>query len=96
MVRVAWVGINGVYEVDDGWIVALELVAWSRAEFEDFASSGVDQGLDTGCVFIRDKAVGCGMRVSMFVRGWVEDVEVTIRDEKFRCGGVSNSLGIRK
>jgi hypothetical protein len=53
------VGVNGVYELYEGWIVALDLVAWSGAEFEDFALSGADKGGDTGGVFIGDKAVGC-------------------------------------
>jgi hypothetical protein len=53
------VGVNGVYEVYEGWIVAVDLVAWSGAEFEDFALSGADKGGDTGGVFIGDKAVGC-------------------------------------
>jgi len=34
------------------------LVAWSRAEFEDFALSGAEKGGDTGGVFKGDKAVG--------------------------------------
>jgi hypothetical protein len=53
------VGVNGVYELYEGWIVALDLVAWSGAEFEDFALSGADKGGDTGGVFICDKAIGC-------------------------------------
>jgi hypothetical protein len=53
------VGVNGVYELYKGWIVALDLVAWSGAEFEDFALSRTNKGGDTGGVFIGDKAVGC-------------------------------------
>jgi hypothetical protein len=53
------VGVNGVYEVYEGWIVALQLIAWSRPEFEDFALSGVDKRLDNGGIFKGDKAVGC-------------------------------------
>ena len=53
------VGVNGVYEVYEGWIVAVDLVAWSGAEFEDFALSGADKGGDRGGVFIGDKVVGC-------------------------------------
>jgi hypothetical protein len=53
------VGVNGVYEVYKGWIVAVDLVAWSGPEFEDFALSGADKGGDRGGVFISDKAVGC-------------------------------------
>lgn len=53
------VWVNGVYEVYEGWIVALDLVAWSRAEFENFALSGADKGGDSGGVFIGDKAGGC-------------------------------------
>ena len=53
------VGVNGVYELYEGWIVALDLVAWSGAEFEDFALRGADKGGDTSGVFIGDKAVGC-------------------------------------
>ena len=53
------VGVNGVYELYEGWIVALDLVAWSGAEFEDFALSGADKGGDTGGVFKGDKTVGC-------------------------------------
>jgi hypothetical protein len=52
-------GFNGVYEVYEGWIVAVDLVAWSGAEFEDFALSGADKGGDRGGVFIGDKAVSC-------------------------------------
>lgn len=44
------VGVNGVYEVYKGWIVAVNLVAWSRAEFENFALSRVDEGGDNGGV----------------------------------------------
>ena len=44
------VGFNSVYEVYEGWIVAVDLVAWSRDQFEDFALSGVDKGGDTGGV----------------------------------------------
>jgi hypothetical protein len=53
------VGVNGIYEVYEGWIIAVDLVAWSRPEFEDFALSGADKGGDRGGVFIGDKAVGC-------------------------------------
>jgi len=53
------VGVNGVYELYEGWVVALDLVAWSGAEFEDFAVSGADKGRDTGGVFKGDKAVSC-------------------------------------
>ena len=37
----------------------MDLVAWSGAEFEDFALSGADKGGDRSSVFIGDKAVGC-------------------------------------
>jgi hypothetical protein len=37
----------------------VNLVAWSGAEFEDFALSEADKGGDRGGVFIGDKAVGC-------------------------------------
>jgi hypothetical protein len=53
------VGVNGVYEVYEGWIVAVDLVAWSGAEFENFALSGANKGGDRSGVFIGDKAVGC-------------------------------------
>lgn len=53
------VGVNGVNEVYEGWIVAVDLVAWSRAEFEDFALSGADKGGYRGVVFIGYKVVGC-------------------------------------
>jgi hypothetical protein len=53
------VGVNGVNEVYEGWIVAMDLVAWSRAEFEDFALSGADKGGYRGVVFIGYKVVGC-------------------------------------
>jgi hypothetical protein len=53
------VRVNGVYKVYEGWIVAVDLVAWSGAEFEDFALSGADKGGDSGGVFIGDKAIGC-------------------------------------
>jgi hypothetical protein len=53
------VRVNGVYEVYEGWIVAVDLVTWSGAEFEDFALSGADKGGDRGGVFIGDKAIGC-------------------------------------
>ena len=53
------VGVNGVYEVYEGLIVAVDLVAWSGAEFEDFALSGADKRGDRCSVFIGDKAVGC-------------------------------------
>jgi hypothetical protein len=53
-----WAGVNGVYEVYEGWIVAVDLVAWPRAEFEDLAVSGADEGGDTGVVFIGDEAAG--------------------------------------
>jgi hypothetical protein len=52
------VGVNGIYEVYEGWIVAVGLVAWSGAEFENFALSGVDKGGDNGGVFIGDESVG--------------------------------------
>jgi hypothetical protein len=52
------VGVNGVYEVYEGWVVAVDLVAWSGAEFENFALSRVDEGGDNGGVFIGDEAVG--------------------------------------
>ena len=57
------IGVNGVYEVYEGWIVAVDLVAWSGAEFEDFALSGADKGGDRGGVFIGDKAVGCALEL---------------------------------
>jgi hypothetical protein len=53
------VRVNGVYEVYEGCIVALKLIAWSGAEFEDFTLSGADKGRDAGIIFISDKAVGC-------------------------------------
>ena len=53
------IGVNGVYEVYEGWIIALDLVAWSRAELKDFALSGANKGGDTGGVFKGNKAVGC-------------------------------------
>ena len=53
------VGVNGVNEVYEGWIVAVDLVAWSGAEFEDFALSGADKGGDRGGVFIGDETAGC-------------------------------------
>ena len=53
------IGVNGVYEVYEGWIVALDLVAWSGAELEDFALSGADEGWDTSGVFKGYKAIGC-------------------------------------
>jgi hypothetical protein len=52
------IGVNSVYEVYKGWIVALDLVAWSRAKLEDFALSGADKRRDTGGIFIGDKTVG--------------------------------------
>lgn len=36
----------------------MDLVARSRAEFEDSASSGADKGGDNGGVFIGDETVG--------------------------------------
>jgi len=53
------VGVNGVYELYEGLIVALDLVAWSGAEFEDCALGGAEKGGDAGGVFKGDKAVGC-------------------------------------
>jgi hypothetical protein len=53
------VRVNGVYEVYEGWIEAVDLVPWSGAELEDFALSGVDKRRDRSSVFIGDKAVGC-------------------------------------
>lgn len=52
------VRVNGVYEVYERRIIAVDLVAWSRAEFKDFSSSGADKRRDTGVVFISDKAAG--------------------------------------
>jgi hypothetical protein len=52
------VGVNGVYKFYAGWIVAVDLVAWSGAEFENFTLSGVDEGGDNGGTFIGDEAVG--------------------------------------
>jgi hypothetical protein len=88
------IGVNSVYEVYEGWIVALDLVAWSGAELEDFAVSGADKGGDTGGVFIGNKAVGCARE--LVCTGWVKDREVTSYDEEFCDGGVSNSLGMCK
>ena len=53
------VRVNGVYEVYEVGIVAVDLVARSGTEFEDFPLSGADEGGDRGSVFIVDKAVGC-------------------------------------
>lgn len=36
----------------------MDLVAWSGAEFKDFALSRADKAGDRGSVFIGDKAVG--------------------------------------
>lgn len=41
----------------------MDLVAWSRDQFEDFALSGVDKGGDTGGGFIGDKVVGCAQEL---------------------------------
>jgi hypothetical protein len=51
------IGVNGVYKVYEGWIIALDLVAWSGAELKDFALSRADKGGDTGGVFKGNKAV---------------------------------------
>jgi hypothetical protein len=59
VVCIVRVGVNGVYEVHEGCIVALDLVAWSRAEFEDFPFRRADKGGDTGGIFKGDKAAGC-------------------------------------
>jgi hypothetical protein len=56
---IVWVGVDGVYEVYDGWVIAVELIAWAGAEIENFALSGADKGRDAGGVFIGDEAVGC-------------------------------------
>jgi hypothetical protein len=53
------VRVNGIYEVYEGQIVAVELVAWSRAEFKNFALSGADKGGDNGGIFIGNEAIGC-------------------------------------
>ena len=55
---IVWVGVNGVYEVYEGWIIAMELVAWAGAKIEDLAFSGANKGRDTGRVFIGDEAAG--------------------------------------
>lgn len=52
------VGVNAVYEVYEGWIEAVDLVAGSRAEFEDFALSSADKGGNNSGVFIGDKTIG--------------------------------------
>lgn len=52
------VGVDAVYEVYKGWIEAVNLVAWSRAEFEDLALSSADKGGDNSGIFVRDKPVG--------------------------------------
>jgi hypothetical protein len=52
------VRVNGVYEVYEGLVVAVDLVAWSGAEFENFALSGLDERRDNGGVFKGDEAVG--------------------------------------
>ena len=45
------VGINSVYVFYEGGTVAVDLVAWSGAEFEDPALSGAEQRGDNGVVF---------------------------------------------
>lgn len=89
------IGFNGVDEVYTGLIKALELVAWSRTELEDFAVSGADKRGNTGGVFKGDEAVGYAQELACVGSG-VGDREVTMCNEEFCCGGVSNSLDVCK
>jgi hypothetical protein len=54
-ISIVRVGVNGVYEVYEGRIIVMDLVAWSRAEFENFSLSGADEGGDNGGIFIGDE-----------------------------------------
>jgi hypothetical protein len=89
-----WVGFNGVYKVYEGWVVTVDLVACSRAEFENFAVSRADKGGDNGGVFKGDEAVSCTHKLVQF--NVVEGREVTSYTEEFCCGGVSDSLEMCK
>ena len=57
--------VNGVYEVYQGLVEAVDLIAGSRAELENFALSDLDERGDRAGVFICDEAAGCGTSVSM-------------------------------
>lgn len=51
------VRFNGVYKVHERWVVAVDLIAWARAEFENFAVGRADEGRNSGGVFKGDEAV---------------------------------------
>jgi hypothetical protein len=57
LISIVRVGVNGVYEVYERWIVAVDLVARPRTELKDFASSRGNERGNTGGVFIGNKAV---------------------------------------
>jgi hypothetical protein len=67
LISILGVGVDGVYDVYEGWIVAVNLVAWSGAQFKNLAFSSADEGGDTSGVFIGDKALGCA-RESVYNR----------------------------
>lgn len=62
-------GIYAVFEVrirfnaidifDNRGIITMNLIAWSRAQFEDNATSGLYERRNNGCVFVSDKSVSC-------------------------------------
>lgn len=56
--------------------------------------SGADKGRDTGGIFKGNKAAGCARE--LVCSGLGREREVTSCDEEICCGGISNSLGVRK
>jgi hypothetical protein len=52
------VGVHGIDEVYVRLVVALELVARSRAEFEDFPLRSLDEGGNNSGILKGDEAIG--------------------------------------
>lgn len=57
-ISVLWVRVHGIDEVYLSLVVALELVAWSRAEFEDFPLRGPDEGGNNSGILKGDETIG--------------------------------------
>lgn len=49
------VGFNTIDIIDNGGIVTMNLIAWPRAEFENYATSGLYERGNNCSVFISNK-----------------------------------------
>lgn len=50
---------NAIDVFDNRGIIAMNLIAWPRAQFENNAGSGLYERGNNGCVFVSNKIASC-------------------------------------